>query len=55
MGSDNIPNYRVKFKNEEVLKNSQMKFEIENIKDFDNKWEISNAETSTFKGTWEMP
>ena len=50
-----VPQYQVRFNNEEVIKTSKMGFTFENIPSFDGNFELVNSEVTSFNETWQMP
>lgn len=55
LSESNIPTYNVTFKGQEVIKNSSLGFEFENMPAFNDGWKVIKSTSNSFNETWEMP
>jgi len=49
------PVYEVLYKNQTVIPNSKMGFELKDAPDMDGNWNITKSEKNAFDETWQMP
>lgn len=50
-----VPYYKVTFNNSDVIKESSLGFEFENMAPLKSGWKIVKSTDNTFNETWEMP